>query len=98
MKPLDKLTVTVWEMALVRTFIYSLVVTGGALKIALVAKPWVERTGNDQFILVLELLGVQCGVVLAFIDQTIAKLQADGGTAVIDAPLQPHPMNERQQL
>ena len=76
MNALNKMTLTIWELTLVRTFIYSLIVTGGALKIALAAKPWADRSGNDQIILVLELAGVQAGVMLAFVDQSIAKLQS----------------------
>jgi len=65
----------VWALSLVRTFLYSLIVTGGALEIALTAKAWGDRSGSEQCILLLKLMGVQTGVILAFMDQTIAKLQ-----------------------
>jgi hypothetical protein len=93
LKFMVRVPVLIWELAVVRMFLYSLVCAGSQLIVALTQLDWSDRTGSQKTILILQLLGVQVGVVLAFIDQSADQLRrlAANNSTPINPPLNPEP-------
>lgn len=72
---MNALTKITWTLSALRAFLYSLIVTGSSFKAAVAVTAWSAMDHDKQVELIVGLFVVQAGVMLAFLDQSIAKLQ-----------------------
>jgi hypothetical protein len=64
----------VWLLSALRAFLYSLIVTGESFLSAVHLKAWSVMTPDEHWVLIIGLFIVQAGVMVAFMDKTIAGL------------------------
>jgi hypothetical protein len=71
----NKISLTIWTLSGARAFLYSLIVTGSAFRGAVALKPWSAMNHDEAMGLIVALFITQAGVMLAFMDKTIATLE-----------------------
>ena len=81
----SKLSMIVWSISAARALLYSLIVTGEAFNAATKVTGLSAMSHDQRVALCVGLFIIQAGVMLAFLDQTIAKLSAPA----LDAPPAP---------